>query len=209
MADNFYDFSFKGTTSAAIGIHTLKPDCRGWWISKIQSDTLDVWYAINSDLNLKCHRNVWNASDYFRASCMNWASVFEWQKWFKEGWESVGDDERCGGSKEVNTPKLIGQRVRGRVTMLRFQGSSGRGVYMHTHANRHTSTHINTGTHTHTHTNIYLYICNNENYQGNRNILYHYVFICTCGCMYASLRCINKKHARTTPHHSTHTHIYI
>ena len=34
------------------------------------------------------------------------------------------NDERCGGSKEVNTPELIGQRVR--VTMLRFLGSSGR-----------------------------------------------------------------------------------
>ena len=30
------------------------------------------------------------------------------------------DDERCGGSKEVNTPTLICQRVRVRVTMLRF-----------------------------------------------------------------------------------------
>ena len=32
------------------------------------------------------------------------------------------DDERCGWSKEVNTPELIGQRVwvRVRVTMLRF-----------------------------------------------------------------------------------------
>ena len=30
------------------------------------------------------------------------------------------DDERCGWSKEVNTPQLIGQRVRVRVTMLRF-----------------------------------------------------------------------------------------
>ena len=30
------------------------------------------------------------------------------------------DDERCGRSKEVNTPELIGQRVRVRVTMLRF-----------------------------------------------------------------------------------------
>ena len=28
------------------------------------------------------------------------------------------DDERCGRSKEVNTPELIGPRVR--VTMLRF-----------------------------------------------------------------------------------------
>ena len=27
------------------------------------------------------------------------------------------DDERCGRSKEVNTPDLIGQRVRVRVTM--------------------------------------------------------------------------------------------
>ena len=28
------------------------------------------------------------------------------------------DDERCGRSKVINTPELIGQR--GRVTMLRF-----------------------------------------------------------------------------------------
>ena len=53
-------------------------------------------------------------------SCMNRASVFEWHKRFKEGRESVRDDERCGRSKEVNTQELIGQRVRVRVTMLRF-----------------------------------------------------------------------------------------
>ena len=51
---------------------------------------------------------------------MNRASVFESHKRFKEGKESVRDDERCGSSKEVNTPELIGQRVRVRVTMLRF-----------------------------------------------------------------------------------------
>ena len=51
---------------------------------------------------------------------MNQASVFERHKRFKEGKESVRDDERCGRSKEVNTPVLIGQRVRVRVTMLRF-----------------------------------------------------------------------------------------
>ena len=39
-------------------------------------------------------------------------------KRFKEGREP--DDERCGRSKEVRTPQLIGQRVRVRVTMLRF-----------------------------------------------------------------------------------------
>ena len=53
---------------------------------------------------------------------MNRASVFERHKRFKEGRESVRDDERCGRSKEVNTPELIGQRVcfRLRVTMSRF-----------------------------------------------------------------------------------------
>ena len=30
------------------------------------------------------------------------------------------DNERCGRSKGVNTPELIGQTVRVRVTMLRF-----------------------------------------------------------------------------------------
>ena len=58
----------------------------------------------------------------FRPSCTNRASVFECHKRFQEGRESVRDDERCGRSKEVNRPELIGQRVRVRVrvTMLRF-----------------------------------------------------------------------------------------
>ena len=58
----------------------------------------------------------------FRPSCVNQASVLEWHKRFKEGGESVRDDERFGRSKEVNTPELIGPRVtvRVRVTMLRL-----------------------------------------------------------------------------------------
>ena len=56
----------------------------------------------------------------FGASCMNLELVFEWHKRFKKGRESVTDYERCGRSKEVNTPELIGQRVRVSVTMLRF-----------------------------------------------------------------------------------------
>ena len=53
---------------------------------------------------------------------MNRVSVFEWYKRFKEGRVSVRDDARCGRSKEVNRPELIGQRVRVRVriTMLRL-----------------------------------------------------------------------------------------
>ena len=59
----------------------------------------------------------------FRPTCMNRASVSEWHKRFKEGRESVRDDARCGWSKEVNTPELIGHRVRVRVrvTMLSFK----------------------------------------------------------------------------------------
>ena len=44
----------------------------------------------------------------------------------KKAWSLWGGDERCGRGKEVNTPHLIGQRIRVRVTMLRFYGSSGR-----------------------------------------------------------------------------------
>ena len=47
----------------------------------------------------------------FGASCMNRTSVSEWHKRFKEGRESVREDERCGRSNEVNTPELIGQRL--------------------------------------------------------------------------------------------------
>ena len=105
----------------------LKPDCHSWWISKIQSgceDTLEEWYAIKF-----CFKFGKNSTETygmlqttFGACCMNRASIFEWHKRFKEGRESVREDERCGRSKEVSKPKMIGQRIRVRVgvTMLRF-----------------------------------------------------------------------------------------
>ena len=100
----------------------LKPDCHSWWIAKIQPDILEERYAIK--LCFKLGKNATGTygmlQTVFGASCMNRASVFEWHKRFKEGTQSVRDDERCGRSKEVNTPELIGQRIRVRVTMLRF-----------------------------------------------------------------------------------------
>ena len=103
----------------------LKSDCRSWWILKMQSgreDSLKERYAIRF-----CFKLGKNATETygmlqttFRLSCMNRASVFEWHKRFKEGRESVRDAEKCWRSKEVNTPELIGQRVRSRVTMLKF-----------------------------------------------------------------------------------------
>ena len=101
----------------------LKPDCHSWWISKMQSgreDTLEEWYAIKFCFKLgkKATETYGMLQTVFQPSCMNRASVFEWHARFKEGRESVRDNERCGRSKEVNTRELIGQR--GRVTMLRF-----------------------------------------------------------------------------------------
>ena len=91
----------------------------------MQSDTLEERYAIK--LCFKLGKNVTdtygNLQTAFGASCMNQASVFEWRhKRFKGGRESVRDDKRCGRSKEVNTPELIGQSVRVtvRVIMLWF-----------------------------------------------------------------------------------------
>ena len=106
----------------------LKPDCHSWLISKIQSgreDTLEERYVIKFCFKLgknDARETYEMLKTAFRTFCMNRASVFEWHKRFKEGRESVRDDERCGRSKEVNTPELIGQRVRVRlwVIMLRF-----------------------------------------------------------------------------------------
>ena len=98
----------------------LKSDCHCWWISKMQCDTLEEQYAIKLCFKLgKNARETYGMlQTAFGASCMNRAWVFEWYKRFKEGKESVRDDEKCGRSKEVNTPELISQRVR--FTMLRF-----------------------------------------------------------------------------------------
>ena len=74
-------------------------------------DTLEERYAIKF-----CFKLGKNATEMygmlqtaFRPSSMNRASVFDWHKRFKEGRESVRDNETCGRSKEVRTPELIGQ----------------------------------------------------------------------------------------------------
>ena len=128
---NVYDFRCKWTAIAAIGIHPTKA-----WLSqlvnlKIEFGGKDTWeerHAIKFCFKLGKHITETYAMLHsaFGASCMNRASVFESHKRFKEGKESLRDDERCGRSKQFRTPELIGQRVRVRATMLRFYGSSGR-----------------------------------------------------------------------------------
>ena len=76
-----------------------------------REDTLEERYAIKC-----CFKHGKNATEKygmlqtaFWASCMNRSSVFQWHKRFMEGRESVRDAERCGRSKEVRTPELIGR----------------------------------------------------------------------------------------------------
>ena len=102
---SLYDFRFKGTATAGIGLHPTK----GWLSQlvnfKMQSgpeDTLEEGYAIK--LCFKLGKNAPETygmlQTAFRLSCRNRASVFEWHKRFKEGRESMRDDERCERSKE-------------------------------------------------------------------------------------------------------------
>ena len=82
-----------------------------------REDTLEERYAIKfcCKLGKNATETYGMLQTAFRPSCFmqdGRASVF------KEGRESVRDDERCRRSKEVRTPEFIDQRVR--VTMLRF-----------------------------------------------------------------------------------------
>ena len=82
-----------------------------------REDTLEERYAIKF-----CFKLGKMPQGCMLQTCMNRVSVFEWHKRFKEGSESVRDDERYGSSNKVRTPELIGQTVRVRVTMFRFKG---------------------------------------------------------------------------------------
>ena len=57
----------------------LKPDCHSWWISKIQSDTLEEQYAIK--FCFKLGKNAIETYGMFQIAfqpcCMNQGSVFE------------------------------------------------------------------------------------------------------------------------------------
>ena len=61
-----------------------------------QEDTLEEQYAIKFSFKLgKNATEIYGMlQTAFRISCMNRASVLEWHKRFREGRESVRDDER-------------------------------------------------------------------------------------------------------------------
>ena len=104
----------------------LKPDYHSWWISKMQSDTLEERYAIKF-----CFKLRKNATETYRML----QTAF--QPWIEHQFLSDIRDSRkagslwgimrgVGGVRKSIHQSLIGQRVWVRVTMLRFKGSSGR-----------------------------------------------------------------------------------
>ena len=68
---NLYDFRFKMNSYTL-----LKPDCHSWWISKMQSDTLEEWYAIKFYFKLGKNATETNgiASDCF-GTILNESSI--------------------------------------------------------------------------------------------------------------------------------------
>ena len=94
----------------------LKPDGHSWWISKMQSDTLEERYAIK--LCFKLGKMRQKGIECFRL-------LLEHLAWIEHQFLSGIRDSRkadslYGRNKEITTPELIGLRVRGRVTLLRF-----------------------------------------------------------------------------------------
>ena len=108
---NFYDFRFKWTATAAIGIQRSKPDCYSWGISKMESDILEKWYAIKFCFQLR--ENVtemyWILQTAFGAPCMNRASVFSGRRDPRKAWNQWGMVKGVGGvRKSIHLSWLAG-----------------------------------------------------------------------------------------------------
>ena len=89
---NFYDFTFKWTAIAGIGIFPTKADCHSWWISKMQSgheDTLEEQYAIK--LCLKLGKNPTETYGMLQ-------TAFHHLAWIKHQFLSGIRDSRKAGS---------------------------------------------------------------------------------------------------------------
>ena len=108
---NIYDFRFKWIATAATGIYPTKA-----WLSQLVNFKNPIWTwqhfrrTICNKILFKKNaaETYWMLHIAFRPSCMNRASVFEWHKRFKEGRESVRDDERYGSLVAVVMKQLRG-----------------------------------------------------------------------------------------------------
>ena len=99
----FYDFRFKSTAKAAIGIHPTKA-----WLLQLVNFKNAIWHfrrmIYNKILCVNLEKNATETHGMlqtaFRLSCMNQASVFEWHKRFKEGREFVMMMRGVGGVRK-------------------------------------------------------------------------------------------------------------
>ena len=82
LRDDFMISGSKQQPQKELEYTLLKPDCHSWWISKMQSETLEERYAIK--LCFKLGKNATETygmlQNAFGLSCMNRASVFKWKK---------------------------------------------------------------------------------------------------------------------------------
>ena len=121
---NFYDFSFKWTPTAAIGIHPTKI-----WLSQLLNFKNAIWMWEHFRRTI-CNKILFLNLEKMPQKCMEcFRLLLEHLAWVEHQFLSDIKDSRKAGSlwgmmrgdgrsKEVRTPELIGQRVR--VTMLRF-----------------------------------------------------------------------------------------
>ena len=88
----------------------LKPDCHSFWVSKMQSgreDTLEEWYAIKfyfkvgkmSQKHMECFRLLFGYLAWIEHQFLSG---------IRDSRKARRDDEKCGRSKELNRPELIG-----------------------------------------------------------------------------------------------------
>ena len=89
-----------------------------------REDTLEERYAIKfcSKIGKNARKTYGMLQTAFRPSCMNRTSVFEWHKRFKEGTESVGDDERCGGVRKSIDQSWLAKGLGLGLLCWRFKG---------------------------------------------------------------------------------------
>ena len=114
---NFYDFRFKETAPAGIGIHPTKA-----WLSQLVNFKNAIWHFRRTICNKKTVLNLEKTLQK-RMECFR--LFFDHLAWIEHEFLSGIRDIRKAGSlwgmsKEVNTQELIGQRVSVRVTMLMF-----------------------------------------------------------------------------------------
>ena len=124
---NFYDFSFKWTATAAIGIHLTKA-----WLSQLMYFKNAIWHFRRTiwrtiKFRFKLEKNATETygmlQTAFGPSCMNRASVFEWYKRFKEGRESCGMMRGVGGVRKSIHQSWLAKGFRVRVKVcLDFKG---------------------------------------------------------------------------------------